>query len=90
MWSRFFTTKYIGNFHLYSLLHLRKGSRFWKGVMALMPKVIVNSEWLIREGKCSFWMDNCLGTGPLMDSIPVVGDLNLKVADVFDTTGPKV
>ena len=34
--------KYLGWDHIYNVMQVNKGSRFWKGVIALMPKVILN------------------------------------------------
>lgn len=40
LWAIFFSTKYVGDKHIYSVMNLRKGSRFWKGIMRLMPIVL--------------------------------------------------
>lgn len=36
----------------------------------------------------NFWLDNWLGDGPLIDSVPVIGSVNLQVEEVVDETGP--
>lgn len=90
MWSNFFTTKYVGNSHIYSVMALWKGTRFWMGIMHLMPSVLCNLKWLICRGWSNFWMDNWLGDGPLMASNLVVGNEQLQLSEIIDETGPKL
>lgn len=88
LWSDFFTSKYVGNNHIFSVMQGHRGSRFWRGLMALMPRVIHNSKWIIRGGDVNFWMDNWLVDGPLIELMLVIGNINLKVRDVVAETGP--
>ncbi|KAG7979916.1 hypothetical protein I3843_05G155000 [Carya illinoinensis] len=76
--------------HVYKAIQVQKGTRFWKGVAELMPRVIKNSKWLVGNGNVNFWMDNWVGCGPLHDFCPVIGNIGLKVAEVFDNRGPKL
>ncbi|KAG2717585.1 hypothetical protein I3760_03G182300 [Carya illinoinensis] len=88
MWFEFFASKYVGNDHVLSVMQKNRGTRFWKGIIAIMPKVLSNSKWLIREGNVNFWMENWLGDGPLLASTSIIGDEKLQVKDVFDASGP--
>lgn len=40
LWAKFFKEKYVGNNHLTLIINSFRGSRFWKGVIAVMPIVI--------------------------------------------------
>ncbi|XP_042964506.1 uncharacterized protein LOC122298703 [Carya illinoinensis] len=90
LWADFFREKYLRRDHVYNLMSKNKGSRFWKGIMEVMPRILLNSKWLIGAGNINFWMDNWLGGGPLKDLCPVVGSEHLQVAEVFDERGPKL
>ncbi|XP_042958094.1 uncharacterized protein LOC122293629 [Carya illinoinensis] len=90
LWAEFFKKKYIGQDHVYKAIQVQKGTRFWKGVAELMPRVIKNSKWLVGNGNVNFWMDNWVGCGPLHDFCPVIGNIGLKVTEVFDNRGPKL
>ncbi|KAG2411275.1 hypothetical protein I3760_Q015100 [Carya illinoinensis] len=90
LWAEFFKKKYIGQDHVYKAIQVQKGTRFWKGVAELMPRVIKNLKWLVGNGNVNFWMDNWVGCGPLHDFCPVIGNIGLKVAEVFDNWGPKL
>ncbi|KAG6629785.1 hypothetical protein CIPAW_14G109400 [Carya illinoinensis] len=88
MWSDFFASKYVGNDHVFSVKQKNRGSRFWKGIIALMPKVLNNSKWLIREGNVNFWMENWLGDGSLKVSMSIIENEKLQVKDMFDESRP--
>ncbi|KAF5459762.1 hypothetical protein F2P56_019682, partial [Juglans regia] len=55
-----------------------RGSRFWKAIVKEIPVVLSRSRWKIREGNVSFWRDNWLNSGPLMEQYQMVGDPELK------------
>ncbi|XP_035542978.1 uncharacterized protein LOC118346079, partial [Juglans regia] len=57
-------------------LQFRKLSKFF----VFMLSGLVN-RWKIREGNVSFWRDNWLNSGPLMEQYQMVGDPELKVKD---------
>ncbi|XP_042944792.1 uncharacterized protein LOC122278673 [Carya illinoinensis] len=90
LWADFFQEKYLHRDHVYNVMTKNKGSRFWKGIMEVMPRIFLNSQWLIGVRNINFWMDNWLGGGPLKDLCPVVGSEHLQVAEVFDGRGPKL
>lgn len=58
LWSNFFSAKYVGDAHISSIMNLGRGSRFWKGIMRIMPMVLANSRWILCSGNNSFWLDN--------------------------------
>lgn len=72
MWSNFFSTKYVGNSHIFSVMQIRKGSRFWKGLMERVPKILEHSRWIIQDGRTKFWLDNWL-RGEAIDCISSCG-----------------
>ncbi|XP_035540280.1 uncharacterized protein LOC118344244 [Juglans regia] len=48
-------------------LNPSRGFRFWKAIVKEIPVVLSRSRWKIREGNVSFWRDNWLNSGPLME-----------------------
>ncbi|XP_042972679.1 uncharacterized protein LOC122304473 [Carya illinoinensis] len=80
--ANFFGKKYVGDAHLASVCNQR-GTKFWKGVMATLPLLIMKSKYLVRCGEINFWYDNWLGDGPLVETIEVRGVPSLQVHSVF-------
>ncbi|XP_042969044.1 uncharacterized protein LOC122301721 [Carya illinoinensis] len=86
VWAKFFLKKYVGGKHPMALYN-STGSRFWKGILSLMPIVQQNSCILIRSGACNFWFDNWLGDGAIANTEEVSVDENLLVADILNSSG---
>ncbi|KAG6658115.1 hypothetical protein CIPAW_04G137600 [Carya illinoinensis] len=86
VWAKFFLKKYVGGKHPMALYN-STGSRFWKGILSVMPIVQHNSCFLIRSGACNFWFDNWLGDGAIANTEEVSIDENLLVADILNSSG---
>ncbi|XP_042973035.1 uncharacterized protein LOC122304835 [Carya illinoinensis] len=78
LWKIFFCAKYMHGQHLLEI-NPSRGTWFWKSISKEIPIVLSHSKWKIRDGNVSFWRDNWLSTGSLIDQYPIVGDPKLKV-----------
>ncbi|KAG2689159.1 hypothetical protein I3760_09G127200 [Carya illinoinensis] len=65
LWANFFKQKYVKNQHV-TLVDQRKGTLFWKHIVGMVPKVLGNSWWRVRNGDVSFWRDPWLKSGALL------------------------
>lgn len=55
--------------------------------MEILRLMLRWSKWVVREGAVKFWFDNWLGEGPIVASLPIVGDPNLLVHNVWEGLG---
>lgn len=70
IWVNFFKAKYVKESHI-SLIEASKGSLSWKRIVAVLPKVLSNAVWKVREGRIAFWRDNWLSLGVIIDSFEI-------------------
>lgn len=82
LWSDFFKAKYMGNLHIAALINSNRGTRFWKGVLRVVPHVLNSSRFLVQRGEVNFWYDNWMGDGAVADEAEVFGDPTLKLREV--------
>ncbi|KAG2696272.1 hypothetical protein I3760_07G050900 [Carya illinoinensis] len=80
LWANFFKHKYVKNQHV-TLVDQRKGTLFWKQIVGMFPKVLVNSWWRVRDGDVSFWRDPWLKSGALVNSCDISNFPLLKVRE---------
>ncbi|KAF5443041.1 hypothetical protein F2P56_035636 [Juglans regia] len=70
IWVNFFKAKYV-KYRQISLIEASKGYLFWKQIVAVLPKVLSNAVWKVRDGRVSFWRDNWLSSGAIIDSCEI-------------------
>ncbi|XP_040990910.1 uncharacterized protein LOC121238132 [Juglans microcarpa x Juglans regia] len=71
IWVNFFKAKYVKERHI-SLIEASKGSLLWKRIIAVLPKVLSNAKWKVRDGHVSIWRDNWLSSGAIIDSCEIL------------------
>lgn len=54
LWTQFFKAKYIKHGHIVLASTSNTRSRFWKSISQVVPEVLDNSKWRVREGISSF------------------------------------
>ncbi|XP_042944790.1 uncharacterized protein LOC122278671 [Carya illinoinensis] len=80
LWANFFTKKYCKGAHV-TLIDNTKGSPLWKCIMTMVPNILNNALWQIKEGQVSFCRDPWLKSGPLVESCEMSAQPSLKVRE---------
>ncbi|XP_042969076.1 uncharacterized protein LOC122301760 [Carya illinoinensis] len=80
LWANFFKQKYVKNQHV-TLVDQQKGTLFWKHIVGMVPKVLGNSWWRVRNGDVSFWRDPWLKSGALFNSCEIIEYPLLRVRE---------
>lgn len=86
LWAEFFRKNYVGEAHSTSVLCNQWGTRFWKGILSVLPLVISNTKYLVCRGDINIWYGNWLGDGALAASFEMRGDPSLKINLVLANT----
>ncbi|XP_042965908.1 uncharacterized protein LOC122299590 [Carya illinoinensis] len=79
LWANFFRKKYCKGEHV-TLVDNTKGSPLWRCIMTMVPNILNNAWWRVREGQVSFWRDPWLKTGPLVESCEMTAQSSLRSA----------
>ncbi|KAG6624731.1 hypothetical protein CIPAW_16G048000 [Carya illinoinensis] len=79
LWPDFFRAKYCKNDHVLACKEGPIDSRFWRSMVAIIPKVMENVKILVRGGNSSFWFDRWLVSGPLSVSMEVFTNKKLCI-----------
>ncbi|CAI9774663.1 unnamed protein product [Fraxinus pennsylvanica] len=68
-------------------LTLRRGSKFWKSIVDVLPEVAANCQWKINEGNISFWFSHWMPNGPLCNQVTNINQPGLRIYDVCLESG---
>ncbi|KAK4833981.1 hypothetical protein QYF36_014386 [Acer negundo] len=75
--------EYIKDSHFSLATVNHRGSRFWKSILSVFPKVYENVKVLVQGGNASFWYDRWLASGLLSVQVEEITNSNLLINDCW-------
>ncbi|KAF5464238.1 hypothetical protein F2P56_014330, partial [Juglans regia] len=76
-------SKYLKDGHVSLAATNYRGSRLWRSILSMLPKVSKNVKVLVRGGNASFWYDRWLALGPLSVWVEDIANSKLRINECW-------